>query len=42
VALLLVFLLFMVSYQSSFHGRWFPLATRWTTHSQVSTITMFM
>ncbi|KAK2377298.1 oxidoreductase/transition metal ion-binding protein [Trifolium repens] len=28
VALLLVFLLFMVSYQSSFHGRWFPLATR--------------
>ncbi|CAN0841426.1 hypothetical protein LINGRAHAP2_LOCUS3277 [Linum grandiflorum] len=28
VALLLVFLLYMVSYQSSFHERWFPLVTR--------------
>ncbi|KAJ9183118.1 hypothetical protein P3X46_007024 [Hevea brasiliensis] len=28
VALLLVFLLFMISYQSSFHERWFPLITR--------------
>lgn len=28
VALLLVFLLFMISYQSSFHERWFPFATR--------------
>lgn len=28
VALLLVFLLFMMSYQSSFHQRWFPLLTR--------------
>lgn len=29
VALLLVFLLFMISYQSSFHERWFPLYTKW-------------
>ncbi|EEF28769.1 conserved hypothetical protein [Ricinus communis] len=28
VALLLVFLLFMISYQSSFHERWFPLVNR--------------
>ncbi|CAN1186214.1 hypothetical protein LINPERHAP2_LOCUS38014 [Linum perenne] len=28
VALLLVFLLYMVSYQSSLHERWFPLVTR--------------
>ncbi|XP_030458699.2 uncharacterized protein LOC115679233 [Syzygium oleosum] len=28
VALLLVFLLFMISRQSSFHERWFPLVTR--------------
>lgn len=28
VALLLVFLLFMIGYQSSFHERWFPLATK--------------
>ncbi|KAK7276467.1 hypothetical protein RIF29_17606 [Crotalaria pallida] len=28
VALLLVFLLFMMAYQSSFHQRWFPLATK--------------
>ncbi|KAJ4842067.1 hypothetical protein Tsubulata_012405 [Turnera subulata] len=28
VALLLVFLLFMISYQSSFHERWFPLVTK--------------
>jgi hypothetical protein len=28
VALLLVFLLFMISYQSSFHERWFPLYTK--------------
>nr|KYP59044.1 hypothetical protein KK1_014470 [Cajanus cajan] len=28
VALLLVLLLFMVSYQSSFQERWFPLLTR--------------
>jgi hypothetical protein len=26
---LLVFLLFMISYQSSFHERWFPLYTKW-------------
>ncbi|CAI0476393.1 unnamed protein product [Linum tenue] len=28
VALLLVFLLFMISHQSSLHERWFPLVTR--------------
>ncbi|KDP44329.1 hypothetical protein JCGZ_19196 [Jatropha curcas] len=28
VALLLVFLLYMISFQSSFHQRWFPLATK--------------
>ncbi|XP_024024460.1 uncharacterized protein LOC112092462 [Morus notabilis] len=28
VAFLLVFLLFMVSYQSSFHERWFPFVAR--------------
>ncbi|KAF8041015.1 hypothetical protein BT93_B3055 [Corymbia citriodora subsp. variegata] len=28
VALLLVFLIYMISHQSSFHGRWFPLVTR--------------
>lgn len=28
VALLLVFLLLMMAYQSSFHARWFPLATK--------------
>ncbi|KAK7385809.1 hypothetical protein VNO78_31685 [Psophocarpus tetragonolobus] len=28
VALLLLFLLFMMAYQSSFHQRWFPFATR--------------
>jgi hypothetical protein len=28
VAALLVFLLFMISYQSSFHERWFPLLSR--------------
>ncbi|TKY56944.1 transmembrane protein [Spatholobus suberectus] len=28
VALLLLFVLFMVAYQSSFHQRWFPLVTR--------------
>ncbi|WCJ32433.1 hypothetical protein M5689_013855 [Euphorbia peplus] len=28
VALLLLFLLLMVSYQSSFHHRWFPVLTR--------------
>ncbi|KAI4346287.1 hypothetical protein L6164_013352 [Bauhinia variegata] len=28
MALLLVFLLFLISHQSSFHERWFPLATR--------------
>ncbi|KAL1307911.1 hypothetical protein HN51_049815 [Arachis hypogaea] len=28
VALLLVFLFFMMAYQSSFHERWFPLVTR--------------
>ncbi|KAG5053067.1 hypothetical protein AAZX31_02G242600 [Glycine max] len=28
VALLLLFVLFMMAYQSSFHQRWFPLATR--------------
>lgn len=28
IALLLVFLLFMISRQSSFHERWFPLVTR--------------
>ncbi|KAK6937042.1 hypothetical protein RJ641_034072 [Dillenia turbinata] len=28
VALLLVFLLFMISHQSYFHERWFPLRTR--------------
>jgi len=35
VALLLVFLLFMIAYQSSFHERWFPLATRWRSHSKL-------
>lgn len=29
VGFLLVLLLFMVSYQSSFQERWFPLLTRW-------------
>ncbi|KAI3414740.1 uncharacterized protein J3R85_015913 [Psidium guajava] len=28
VALLVVFLLFIISHQSSFHERWFPLVTR--------------
>ncbi|PON93547.1 Transmembrane protein [Trema orientale] len=28
VGLLLVFLLFMISYQSSFHERWFPLIAK--------------
>ncbi|KAF3444430.1 hypothetical protein FNV43_RR14122 [Rhamnella rubrinervis] len=28
VGLVLLFLLFMISYQSSFHERWFPLVTR--------------
>ncbi|KAL2317050.1 hypothetical protein Fmac_030926 [Flemingia macrophylla] len=28
LALLLLFLFFMITYQSSFHQRWFPLATR--------------
>ncbi|CAN0907558.1 hypothetical protein LINGRAHAP2_LOCUS24861 [Linum grandiflorum] len=28
VALLLVFLLFMISYQSSFQERWFPLISK--------------
>ncbi|AES99745.1 hypothetical protein MtrunA17_Chr5g0438381 [Medicago truncatula] len=28
VALLLVFLLFMMAHQSSFHERWFPLVTK--------------
>lgn len=28
VALLLLLLLFLISYQSSFHERWFPLVTR--------------
>ncbi|XVE60093.1 hypothetical protein DITRI_Ditri05aG0099300 [Diplodiscus trichospermus] len=28
VALVLVFLLYMISYQSSFHERWFPLGTK--------------
>uniref|UniRef100_A0A2P2PBP4 Transmembrane protein n=1 Tax=Rhizophora mucronata TaxID=61149 RepID=A0A2P2PBP4_RHIMU len=28
VALLLVFLFFMISYQSSFHERWFPLLAK--------------
>ncbi|KAF3965763.1 hypothetical protein CMV_010073 [Castanea mollissima] len=28
VALVLVFLLFMISHQSSFHERWFPLLNR--------------
>ncbi|XP_050219338.1 uncharacterized protein LOC126669818 [Mercurialis annua] len=28
VAFLLVFLLFMISHQSSFHERWFPLGTK--------------
>ncbi|KAL5563956.1 hypothetical protein UlMin_033703 [Ulmus minor] len=28
VALLLVFLFYMISYQSSFHDRWFPLVRR--------------
>lgn len=30
VGLFLVLLLFMVSYQSSFQERWFPLLSRWT------------
>lgn len=29
VGLLLLFLLFMISHQSSFHERWFPLVSRW-------------
>lgn len=29
VALVLVFLLFMISHQSSFHERWFPFLNRW-------------
>ncbi|KAL2317054.1 hypothetical protein Fmac_030930 [Flemingia macrophylla] len=28
LALLLLFLFFMITYQASFHQRWFPLATR--------------
>jgi len=33
VVLLLVFLLFMMAHQSSFHERWFPLVTRWWRRS---------
>lgn len=29
VAALLIFLIFMVSYQSSFHEKWFPLITKY-------------
>lgn len=28
VSILLLFLIFMISYQSSFHERWFPLASK--------------